>query len=291
MKKKRKRPTPPGPSQGTETAIWDGLVQPPARPERTLRESLLYPLWGSTGVVSLVVLPPLLWITSTPVVGGVQAVRTFQGAPLGLVGLMMLIPGLVGLFAVLGFTLLFLGKVLASSALGEVHNPRWPDWEMSAIWFGLGRWLWAALVGLIVGGVPAVFYWIYCGDVDLFDAMILAELAAVGAVYALMALLASVLHEDLLAANPVTVVGAITRLGWSYARPCLVCGAVAVVSGTLLGASFEVSDNPPLSAFLFWLFWLVALYGSMVVLRVLGLFYWRNARALGWFRGRTGWGV
>jgi hypothetical protein len=286
-KKKKKRP---GQGQGSETAIWDGLIKPPARPERLLRESLLYPLWGATGVASLVILPPLLWLTSAPVVGGIEAVRTAQGTPLGLIGLFMLTAGSAGLFAVLGYTLLFLGKVLASSALGEVHNPRWPDWEISAIWFGLSRWLWAGLVGAVVGGVPAVFYWVNCGDIDLFDAMILSELLAAGAVYALMALLASVLHDDLLAANPLTVVGAIVRVGWGYAIPCLVCGAVVVATGTLLLASFAAS-NDVVSAFLFWLFWLSALYGAMVVLRVLGLFYWRNAKVLGWFRGRTGWGV
>ena len=32
-------------------------------------------------------------------------------------------------------------------------------------------------------------------------------------------------------------------------------------------------------------------YEAMVVLRVLGLFYHKRARQLGWFRGRTGWGV
>jgi hypothetical protein len=215
---------------------------------------------------------------------------SFQGGVFGLIGLFMMIPACVGLFAVLGYTLLFLGRVLASSALGEVHNPRWPDWELSAIWFGLGRWLWAGLIGGVIGGCPAVAYWVYCGDIDLFDAIILSELLALGAVYALMALLASVLHEDLLAANPVTVVGAILKVGFSYARPCLVCGFAVLVSGTLLAASFETS-SPPLSAFLLWLFWLVALYAAMVTLRVLGLFYWRHAGALGWFRGRTGWGV
>ena len=38
-----------GAAQGHETAIWDGLIQAPVRPETRLRESLLYPLWGATG--------------------------------------------------------------------------------------------------------------------------------------------------------------------------------------------------------------------------------------------------
>ena len=70
-----------------------------------------------------------------------------------------------------------------------------------------------------------VLYWMYCGDIDLLDRIIFAELFALGACYALMALLASILHEDALGANPITVIRAIRRVGWGYWRPCLVCGA------------------------------------------------------------------
>ena len=105
-----------------------------------------------------------------------------------------------------------------------------------------------------------------------------------------MALLAAILHEDLLAANPFTVIGAIRRVGWSYAQPCLLSGFAFLPVATLLVASFKVG-NPAASAFLFWLFWVLTLYEAMVVFRILGLFYHRHARVLGWFRGRTRWGV
>ena len=143
---------------------------------------------------------------------------------------------------------------------------------------------------MVVGGFPATAYWVYCGDVDLMDALILAELWAAGAVYGLMALLASILHEDALAANPITVLGAIRRVGWGYASPCLWAGGAIVTTAAIGRAAFEVAD-PAGAAFLFWLFWTVALYLAMVVLRVLGLFYHAHARDLGWFRDRTGWGV
>ena len=186
--------------------------------------------------------------------------------------------------------LLYFGRVLASTAVGEIHPPRWPDFEVSSILFGLGRWLWAGFVGGVVGGIPAMIYWIRCGDIDLFDAIILSELLAVGAIYALMALLAAILHEDLLAANPFTVVRAIFRVGWSYAQPCLLAGFAFLPPCTVVVAAFKIGA-PAVSAFLFWLFWLMVLYESMVLFRVLGLFYHRHARVLGWFRGRTRWGV
>ena len=284
-KKKRKKKAEPSNS----TEIWDGLIRAPSRPETGIGESLLYPLWGATGVASLVILPPILWFTSMPLLSSVMAIGTNQStAGFGL--FFLLIPSAIGFGGVFGYTLLYLGRVAASSAVGEVHPPRWPDWELSGLVFGLGRWAWAGLVGFAVGGFPATAYWVYCGDVDLFDALILAELLALGAVYALMALLASILHEDALAANPFTVALAIRRSGWGYARPCLLAGFAAVAAVTLAAATFEV-ESAFLAAFLFWVFWVVALYEAMVVLRVLGLFYHKHARALGWFRGRTGWGV
>jgi hypothetical protein len=154
----------------------------------------------------------------------------------------------------------------------------------------LDRWLWAGVVGVVIGGLPATAYWIYCGDIDVFDAIILVELAAVGAVYGLMAILASILHEDALAANPITVMGALRAVGWSYVPSCLVCGAAVVLAYALFSTAFEVT-SPALSAFLMYAFWVVALYEAMVVLRVLGLCYCRNAQRLGWFRERTRWGV
>jgi len=130
----------------------------------------------------------------------------------------------------------------------------------------------------------------YCGDIDLLDRILFAELIAVGACYALMALLASILHDDALGANPITVIRAIWRVGWSYWRPCLICGVAVMLAGSALVAVFEVT-NPALSALAYWLFWVFLLYEAIVVLRVLGLFYFRHARVLGWFRERPRWGV
>ncbi len=283
-KRRRKRP-------GVQTKNWNGFVSEPARCESRIRESFLYPLWGVPGISLLVFLPPVLWFASVPFCYALLALTSPSGLGRGtLTALLIMLPTTLFLGTVLGYVLLFLGSVAASSATGQVHHPHPPDWDLSDILFGLGRWVWAGLVGVAVGGLPATAYWVYCGDVDLFDAMILAELLAVGAIYALMALLAAILYEDILAANPFTVIRAIVRVGWTYAWPCLLAGFAAMTVVTLGVASFEV-QAPAGAAFLLWFFWVVALYLSMVVLRVLGLFYHAHARELGWFRDRTGWGV
>src|SRR5436305_1225653 len=82
---------------------------------------------------------------------------------------------------------------------------------------GLGRWFWAGIVGVGLGLVPALAYWIYCGEIDWADRLMFVNLGALGAAYAQMALLAVLLHDDPLAANPITVVRAIVRVGWDYA--------------------------------------------------------------------------
>jgi hypothetical protein len=237
----------------------------------------------------LVVLPPLLWAGSVPTLTFLTALRG-QDSPFSIGALILLIPAGTFMAVVLGYALLFLGRVAASSAAGEMHHPRPPEWDLSSILHGLGRWAWGVLIGVVVGGFPATVYWVYCGDVDLFDAMILIELLTLGAVYGLMALLASILHDDALAANPFTVVAAIVKVGWGYAVPCLLAGAAVALSWLIARATFEVG-TPAVSAFLWWFFWVVNLYSAMVVFRVLGLFYRTHARALGWFRDRRGWGV
>ncbi len=210
---------------------------------------------------------------------------TMAAVPIALLGLL---PMALLFLSAAGFTLLFLGRVLVSSALGEVHHPRWPEWDLDDMLHGFGRWAWALLIGGVLGGFPATAYWLYCGDVDLFDAIILAELLAVGAVYGQMALLATLLHDDPLAANPITVVRSLWQAGWGCLAPSLVGGSAALVALFALGGVSRI-DNGLVAAVAFWAFWVLVLYEAMVVLRVLGLFYHRRAAALGWFRDRPRW--
>lgn len=264
------------------------LVRAPAALETSWFESLLYPLWDATGLSFLIFLPPLLWLSSLPVFGILPLLLRAGGLILVLAPFAF---GMVIFFAlVLGYVLLFLGRVLVSSALGEVAHPRMPDGDFHSLLGGVGRWLWAALVGVAVGGLPALAYWLRCGDIDLFDRVVLGELFALGAGYSLMALAAALLHDNVWAANPITVVQAICRVGWSYVGPCLLAG-FAVMLALGLFALLEQASAVWVTAVGLWLFWVFGLYEAIVVMRVLGLFYRRHAAALGWIRDRPRWGV
>lgn len=279
---------PDRPTPKVSQKIRHGLILPPAKNETQLHVSLLYPLWGTTGLALLIFFPPILWFVTLPFLnlltpaGGNSVVRAFS--------LLSLLPAILILLPTLSFILLVLGQILVASAQGEVHHPRWPEWEPTEMFRCLWRWIWALIIGGTIGGIPAVAYWMYCGDIDLVDQIIFVELIAIGAVYAQMALLASILHDDPLGANPITVLRAIRRVGWNCVRPSLVIGFALMLTATGMVGLLQIT-NPPLSAAAYWAFWVCVLYESMVVLRVLGLFYHRNARVLGWFRDRPRWGV
>jgi len=269
-------------------SLATGILSYPEQLERNLKESLLYPLWGETGVAFLCLIPPALWISTLP------ALTVFMGWASGsvstqIVGSVWLLPAAFILLPIVSFAMLYLGKVIASSAMGEIYHPRWPDWEPSSLLAGLGRWFWALLIGGVLGGFPAVAYWIQCGDIDLFDAVILVELAGVGAIYGQVALLASILYDDPLGAHPITVLRAIWRLGWAWAPPTLLTASFAASAVWILTELIRI-QNPLLSAFAYWAYWVGVCYGSLVVLRILGLFYHRHAKALEWFRERPKWG-
>jgi len=275
-------------SSVTRTKSWLGLVRPPKEPESRLRDSLLYPLWDTPGVSLLIFLPVALWAASLPVFGLIPVM--VRGLALIAVMAPFALPMVFVFGLVLGFMLLCLGRILVSSARGEVDHPRLPSWDYASILSGLGRWLWSGLVGFALGGLPALVYWMNCGDIDLFDRVVFAELLALGAAYSQMALIASLLHEDFRAANPITVIQAIRRVGWSYVRPCLMTGAAVVLALGAFALAYNAPD-PLLAVLGLWLFWVFLLYEAMVVLRVLGLFYRRHAAALGWFPDRPRWGA
>ena len=263
------------------------------RPLRTRRrrrkdrpgDVVLYPIVDGPGVALLVVWPPLLTIMTLPVLDlFVSFTPKNVLNPINLLMLPFAMP-LIGAFAMLfGYILMFAGRILAASAYGEDDHPRWPNWDTREIGEGLGRWVWAGLMGFVVGGLPAYTYWINCGEVDAMDQLIFGDLAALGGAYALMAVAAALLNENLLAANPAAVTLGIKRVGWDYVTPCLV--AAWGVGSSLLVWRYVLFQAPNVMVGVFgmWGCWVWSLYQLMIIFRALGLTYYRHAEALDWFR-------
>lgn len=264
--------------------------RPRRRPREPFAESLLYPFRDGPGWVLLVLMPLFLWLMSVPVFDIIAAIAPKgEFTSLALLVVPIATPLIVSFGMVLGYILLFLGHVLVASSLGEVDHPAWPAWDSMHILEGLGRLFWAALVGLVLGGVPAVVYWVNCGDIDTLDEVVLSELLAVGLGYAQMALAASLLHDRLLEANPITALRAIRRIGWGYLYPCLVSTIAVLFSGVVLDVVLFHAVSLVAAAVGMWAFWVFTLYLAMVAARILGQTYYRHAEDLGWCRGRPRW--
>ena len=274
-RQKRRRPEPGGQRLG--------IFSPPVTLETRFVDSLGYPFWNSTGISILIFMPPALWITTAMVLAVMPMLRSNLG--FSLIGVVLLTPVLLLSLAVIGYILLFLGQVFVTSALGELNQPRPPGWELGEIARGLSRWFWALLIGGVIGFMPPLIYWIYCGEVDLLDRIVLFDLIAPGMAYAQMALLACLMYDSPLAANPVTVIRAILRVGWPYFMPCLLTGVTMLVLGMLFSTMLSITE-PFAQTFACWAFWVVALYAVMVLLRRIGLFCYKHAVILEWFPER-----
>lgn len=260
----------------------------------TLGEALSYPVRDGPGIALLVVMPPLVWFLSVPVLDLIRF--TWSGPrgnfnPFALVLLPFFVPLGLCFALILGYVLLVLGAVLVSSAMGEYDHPRWPVWDRFVIIEGLGRWFWALAIGLGIGGAPVAFYFDRFGADSPADRVILAFLIVLAAGYAQMALAAALLHDSLLAANPWTVLVSIARIGTGYVLPSLTAGVAAL--GTIAAFYFALFHAPSLeiAAVGLWAAWLVAVYLAMVAVRMLGLTYDRYAARLAWFGARPKWEI
>lgn len=261
------------------------------RVEPSLWECLAYPLIDGPGLGLLILLPPWMFLLSLPIFDVIAVLQplTKSNWALGLLIVPVIVPLAFSFSMTFGYALLFLGHVLVSSSLGENDHPRWPEWHPSDIAEGICRWFWAGLFGFVLGGVPFALYWLHCGDIDWLDCVVFAELTILGAGYALMALAAALLHENVVAANPLTVLGSILQIGWGYLRPCLVAAIAAGLVGLGVWALLYKMPSMWVEAVAIWSFWVFFFYAAMVVLRMIGLTYHAHALVLHWFRRRPQW--
>lgn len=270
-----------------------------SREAPTLRECLLYPLSDGPGLGLLVLFPPILWFLSLPIYDFIAVLEPLakKDWALGLMVVPIFVPMLVSFTAVVGYMMLFLGHVLVASAMGENDHPRWPEWAPDDIAEGIGRWIWALLLGAAVALPPAYAYCVGFGVVDWRSGVavdwrtgiVVGGLILLGSGFTQMALAAALMHDTILAANPVTVAVAIRRVGWGYLLPTVV--ASLVMLGMILGVYLLVYHVPRMwiEAVALWCFWFLSIYGGMVVFRMLGLTYHAYAMELFWFRRRPKW--
>jgi hypothetical protein len=261
------------------------------RIDPNLWECLRYPLADAPGIGLLFLFPPILWALSLPIFDIIAVLQpiTKGNWKLGLLVVPVMIPVGFSFAMVFGYAIVFLGHVLVASSLGENDHPSWPEWHPADIAEGIFRWIWATIVGLLIGAVPLVLYWVNCGEIDVFDCLIFSGLIMLASGFGQMALAAALLHENIIAANPITVVVAIFRIGWAYLWPCLLAGIA--LAFTVLGVFLLLYKMPQMwmEAVALWTYWVLVFYLGMVSIRMMGLTYHAHAPDLAWFRRRPRW--
>jgi hypothetical protein len=274
-----------------------GLLPPLERPETWWLPSVLYPLRGAEGMAMVVVLATAFWVFTVLVPEYCLSVMDDaerMGTPsMGhLVALISALPAVMLAPFALFYWLQYLARVLIASALGETVPPRTPDRNFGGFLNGLSPWFLWLLLGVSVGLLPLVCHGLYVGQDGPRDRFVDLGLLAIGLPYAVMALMMTFLHDDALAAKPSGVIGAMLRLVGSFWSVCvLVAAALGLVAGAL-AVSLGLRENHfPLYIAARLACWVLAQWVSIVVMRVLGNYYYRHREVLKWHRDRPRWGV
>jgi hypothetical protein len=264
-----------------------GFLKVPRSARFGLRDALVYPFWDIAG---------LSWIMFMPIGLGLPFLAVFFLIPIVLRGGDMAILGpfafpMVIAFAFgLGYLGLIFSEVLIASTAGEVHHPKWPEIEFGALMGSLFRWSCGLVLGLSLGAIPAIQFWQSIEVHDLSDRVIAAGLVASGLLYGLMSLASIILHNELLALNPLIVIKAIFRAGFPYCQTVVL--AIVVVMVAVVG--IEMVDRASGSFLILpatWLAWAWIVYGGMVVCRSLGMTCHARSQKIGWFPHRPRWGA
>jgi hypothetical protein len=264
-----------------------GLFKLPARLETNPLESLLYPLWDGAGLSWLVFLPAFQAFTGLVVFGLIP--KVLEGGNLAVLGPFAF--GMTVPFAlVVGYTLQVLGDILITSATGDVHHPRWPEIDLYAMIGAIVRWGIALGLGLLIGILPAWESWADWHKVGFLPRVSLSSWLGLGACYGLMSLVSVLLFNDLRAAGPGRVLRAIRKVGMAYCAPCILAAVSIPLAIVALEGVYRI-ENFWLTLIAGWGYCTFVLYEGMVVMRVLGVCYFRHAVKLGWFPERQRWGV
>jgi hypothetical protein len=274
----------------------DGPLPPLDRPETSWFISLLYPLRGADSLGIIVALAVIDWVFFQLVPEycfQVMADSSSMGA--SLMGMLfVMVAGVpVALLSpfVISFTLQYLARVLVSSAMGETTPPRSPDRNFDGFFNGLSPWFVWLILGLGVGLLPALWLVNSRAEGDRFP-WVAVVLGLAGLPYILASLMMSFLHDDPLASKPWAVLSGLVRLGAPFLVLCtFIAAAIGVAVGTF-GLTLLLRPHR------FWIYlllglgcWVVFQWTAIVVMRLLGTYYYHHKDDLGWLKAHPRWGV
>jgi hypothetical protein len=266
-------------------------------PETSILASMLYPLRGAETLAMVAVMSVIFWgftILVPEYCMGIWADASTLGTPsMGmLVILISALPVLLLLPLVIIYLLQYLGRVLVSSAMGDIVPPRTPDRNFDGLFSGLSPWLtWLVLGGLISLSPLALFAFLEDQPI-LEKPLLIIGLVMLGLPYALTSLMLAFLNDRPSAAAPHGVLFAWLRHGRLFFPVLLQSSAIIAMSCMAFVLSLMLRLGH------FWLYlamalgcWGLAIWMAIVLMRVLGLHYHRHFDSLKWQRADPRWGV
>jgi hypothetical protein len=163
----------------------------------------------------------------------------------------------------------FLYRVLVASVAGGTSPP---GTDLALALRGAIVWLICFLAGPVVPVVGGFLYWLRCGDPDLLDVFILAELAILGVGSWVLLLLAVSQRGRLRDANPWAVILLVWRVGDRLAVGALMAGLAALGHGWLLLVCLEEFHRHNVGGgLLLAVCWFSGLLWAMLLFQLLGL--------------------
>jgi hypothetical protein len=271
----------------------DGFLAPLAGSDTSAWASILYPLRGAESVAMVAIMGAIFWAFTILVPEyclGVWDDANALGTPsMGmLVILISALPALLLFPVALIYTLQYLGRVLVSSAMGETVPPRTPDRNFEGFFSGLYPWFIWLVFGAVVGLLPLMLSVLFTDFAILGDPVRAAGLAMLGLPYALMALMMAFLHDHPLAATPMGVIDALIRHGGSFLPAMIKVTAVLGLAAMMFVFVLSMRTGH------FWLYllaalgcWAMAIWTCIVVMRIMGVHYFRHQDRLKWQVCRT----
>jgi hypothetical protein len=186
------------------------------------------------------------------------------------------------LIVVVGLPCSFLECVLSSAAAGEVYYIRWSGHPLNVILFSGAKWLACFLAGPIVFAGAGVLYWMYCGEENLLDWLIVTELGIVAVGYWIFALVAVTDQGRLRDLSPVAVADMAHRLGGRALALVAFAALLFLAHGLAMIAGVAEVHNGTLKG---WLLltagWVSGLFWSTFFCRLLGIWCHRTQQISG----------
>jgi hypothetical protein len=217
-----------------------------------------------------VVLPFLAWRLLLGLAAGLGLgtilVLPFEGSELIPWHLRYLLPVIVIVW-VCGYLQCVLNGALAD----DPPAVSWPGRHFHVALRYTGWWAFCFLVGPAPMGMAAILYWIYCGELEFLDWLILIQAGVLAVNYFLFALLAVTRSQRIYDANPVRVAELVQRLGYRAAIVIVLLSVLVFEHARYLIFGIGVAHESVLNGwFLLTMYWLSALAAATFLFRLVG---------------------